>query len=84
MNKLVLPAVAVLCLVGASFCADRPVYTVTETDSEIRIDTPALQAAVRKKGYVSGVAAGSLVDKKTGFSDPGYGLDKFPGRCASS
>jgi len=75
MNKSVLPAIAVLCLVGASFCADRPAYTVTETDKEIRIDMPKLQAAVRKKGYVSGVAAGSLVDKKTGFSDPGYGLD---------
>ena len=75
MNKSVLPAVAVLCLVGASFCADRPAYTVTETDKEIRIDMPKLQAAVRKKGYVSGVAAGSLVDKKTGFGDPGYGLD---------
>ena len=75
MKKSGLPAIAVLCLVGASFCADRPAYTVTETDTEIRIDTPTLQAAIRKKRYVSGVAAASLIDKKTGFHDPGYGLD---------
>ena len=33
------------------------------------------QAAVRKKGYVSGVARQSFLDKKTGFRDPGFGLD---------
>ena len=31
--------------------------------------------AVRKRGYVSGVAKQSFLDKKTGFRDPGYGLD---------
>lgn len=50
-------------------------YEVTETDQEIKIVTPQLEAAVRKKGYVSGVAAQSLLDKKTGFRDPGFGLD---------
>jgi len=50
-------------------------YAVTETDEEIRIATPQLEAAVRKKGYVSGVAAQSLLDKKTGFRDAGFGLD---------
>jgi hypothetical protein len=50
-------------------------YTVTETDDEIRIETPQLEAAVRKKGYVSGVARQSFLDKKTGFRDPGFGLD---------
>ena len=50
-------------------------YTVTESDEEIRIETPQLEAAVRKKGYVSGVAAQSFLDKKTGFRDPGFGLD---------
>ncbi len=76
MNKSLLPMIiAVLCLLGASSCTNRPAYSITENDKEIRIDTPNLQAAVRKKGYVSGVAAGSLIDKKTGFGDPGYGLD---------
>ena len=50
-------------------------YTVTENDKQIRISTPQLDAAVAKHGYVSGVAAQSLLDKKTGFRDPGFGLD---------
>jgi len=50
-------------------------YLVREDDEAIYIETPLLQAAVRKKGYVSGVAAQSFVDKKTGFRDPGFGLD---------
>jgi len=65
-----------LCLwVGAGFCAAPPAYTVTETADAIRIDASKLQAFVRKKGYVSGVAGGSLLDKATGFRDPGFGLD---------
>jgi hypothetical protein len=50
-------------------------YTVAETGEEIRITTPQLEAAVRKKGYTSGVAAGSLLDKATGYRDAGFGLD---------
>lgn len=50
-------------------------YEVAETAETIRISTPQLEAAVRKKGYVSGVAAQSFLDKKTGFRDPGFGLD---------
>lgn len=47
---------------------------VTRTDEAIRIETKALSAQVRKTGYVSGVARGSLVDKKTGAKDIGFGL----------
>lgn len=43
-------------------------------DGMISIETDALHAKVQTKGYVSGVAAGSLVDKKTGARDLGYGL----------
>ena len=50
-------------------------YEVSETDELIKIVTPQLEAAVRKRGYVSGVAARSLLDKKTGFRDAGFGLD---------
>lgn len=50
-------------------------YTVTEADDEIRIATPELEAAIRKKGYVTGVKAQSFVDKKTGAKDLGFGLD---------
>jgi len=75
MSIPALSVLTVVCLVGVGFCADGPAYTVAETDKEVRIETPRLKAAVRKKGYVSGVAAGSMLDKKTGFRDPGYGLD---------
>jgi hypothetical protein len=49
--------------------------TVQATDQKISITTPQLEAAVNKKGYVTGIAAGSFLDKKTSFRDPGYGLD---------
>jgi hypothetical protein len=48
---------------------------VEETDARITISTPTLDAAVVKKGYVSGIAANSLLDKKTGARDLGFGLD---------
>jgi hypothetical protein len=50
-------------------------YKVIEKPDEICISTPQLEAAVRKRGYVSGVRGGSFTDKKTGFHDPGFGLD---------
>jgi len=50
-------------------------YRVTESEDQITIATPDLEAAVRKKGYVSGVAAQSFLDKKTGLRDAGFGLD---------
>lgn len=43
-------------------------------DSVILIETSALHARIRTEGYVSGVAAGSLVDKKTESNDLGFGL----------
>src|SRR5437868_2925498 len=52
----------------------KPAPRVTQTDEYVQIDTDALQARVRKKGYVSGVAAGTLLDKKTGARDLGFGL----------
>jgi len=54
--------------------AGPPAIRVQETDEYVQIDTDALQARVRKNGYVSGVAAGSLLDKKTGARDAGFGL----------
>src|SRR5437764_14549688 len=52
---------------------DKPIK-VQETDAYVQIDTDALQAKINKKGYVSGIAAGSLLDKKTGARDLGFGL----------
>lgn len=61
-----------LCISQALLAVD---YSVTETDDEIQIETPQLQASIRKKGYVTGVKAQSLVDKKSGARDLGFGLD---------
>jgi hypothetical protein len=47
---------------------------VTQADTYVQIDTDALQARIRKKGYVSGIAAGNFLDKKTGARDVGFGL----------
>jgi hypothetical protein len=64
--------VAVLLLIRPDSAAAQ--FEVTQSDTEIRIVTPELEAAVRKKGYV-GVAGGSFLDRKTGFRDAGFGLD---------
>src|SRR5438067_3622175 len=53
--------------------ADVPIK-VRETDDYVQVDTDALQARVNKKGYVSGIAAGSFLDRKTGARDLGFGL----------
>lgn len=65
---------AMLTVLSALVCqADNPIK-VTETDTYVQIDTDALQARINKKGYVSGIAAGSFLDKKTGAKDIGFGL----------
>lgn len=40
----------------------------------ISIETSALMAQIQTEGYVSGVSAGTLLDKKTGARDLGFGL----------
>lgn len=60
---------------AASALHAAPPYKVSQDEELIRIETPQLSAAIRKKNYVTGVAAQSFVDKQTGFRDPGYGLD---------
>ena len=56
-----------------------PAFRVTEDAERIRIAGPALEAAVRKTGYVSGVEGGSLLDMKTGFRDLGTGWTSSTG-----
>jgi hypothetical protein len=56
-------------------CAEQPAdLKVEQTDDYIQIETDALSARIRKKGYVSGIAAGTFVDKKTGAKEVGFGL----------
>jgi hypothetical protein len=47
---------------------------VQQTAESIQIDTAALQAVIRKTGYVSGIAKESFLDKKSGAREAGYGL----------
>lgn len=47
---------------------------VRELEDAIHIDNGAITATVRKHGYVSGVAGGTFVDRKTGARDLGFGL----------
>ncbi|MGE3809625.1 MAG: hypothetical protein AB7K24_33590 [Gemmataceae bacterium] len=63
----------VVCLVPATAARAEPIR-VTETDQVVQIETDALKAEIRKKGYVSGIAAGTFIDKKTGAKDLGFGL----------
>ena len=50
-------------------------YHVTDGETGVKIETPQLEAVIKKKGYVSGVCRQTFLDKKTGFRDPGFGLD---------
>src|SRR5438874_3269066 len=68
----------VFFLVMPLLCAAQPAdppFQVKDEAERIRIIGPALQASIRKKGYVSGVEAQSFLDKKTGLHDLGFGLD---------
>ena len=64
---------AFLMLVAASPAAP-PAIRVKTTDTAVQIDTDCLQVRIRTKGYVSGTEAGSLLDRKTGARDLGFGL----------
>ena len=52
---------------------------VTQNDDEIRIKTPQLHAAVRKRGYVSGVAGGSFVDRRPASTTRASGSTSWTG-----
>ncbi|MDA0336002.1 MAG: hypothetical protein O2782_12610 [bacterium] len=48
---------------------------ITESGSELHIDTDRFTAVIATEGYVSGVRAGSFVDRQSGARDLGHGLD---------
>ena len=70
-----LVAILFVCVASPSPRTFADGFEVVDADDQITILSPSLEAAVRKRGYVTGVAAGSFLDKKTGFRDPGFGLD---------
>lgn len=53
----------------------RDTIVVRRLPDRIEIDAPRYRAAVRTRGYVSGIAGGSFLDKATGARDLGFGLD---------
>ena len=63
-----------LCAFNALAAGQDKKIQVQQTDEFILIDTDLLQAKIRKQGYVSGIAQGSLLDRQTGAKDPGFGL----------
>ena len=70
--KLVLLLAAVL---AAAPDAPTPDSRSARTSDGSRSSVTSLEAAIAKKGYVTGVEAQSLLDRKTGFRDLGFGLD---------
>ena len=48
--------------------------TIRQLGSKLFIETTEFHAAIATEGYVSGVAQGSFRDKKSGSTDPGFGL----------
>lgn len=63
-----------LVVASAGLAAEPGKIVVKQTDDAVAIETDALSASIKKKGYVSGVAAGTLIDKKSGAHDLGFGL----------
>ena len=72
--KVIAAVFLVALLIDARFVVAEGIE-IHEDDDKITISTPQLDAVIRKRGYVSGVAGGTFVDKKTGFRDAGFGLD---------
>src|SRR6266581_2667476 len=66
--------VLTIAVTAHPLAAQEPAIKVQEFADHIQIDTDALQAKIRKTNYVSGIAAGSFLDKKTGSRDAGFGL----------
>src|SRR5438034_3706121 len=75
MLKLIVYFVAAVSIIHPTRSHGANEFQASEDDERIVISSPTLDAVVRKKGYVTGVAAGSFLDKKSGFRDAGYGLD---------
>ena len=73
---LILIALALPWIAFQAVAADQDDWAkIMEDEAGIYLETDTLTATFRKKGYVSGVFQKSFLDKRTGFRDPGHGLD---------
>jgi hypothetical protein len=61
-------------LLGLALPATAADIQVREVADGIEIETDRLTAKVNSRGYVSGIAAGTFRDKKTGAREAGFGL----------
>src|SRR5947209_12111125 len=48
--------------------------SIKQDGKQLIVETNRYHAAIQTEGYVSGVAAGSFIDRATGSRDPGFGL----------
>lgn len=67
-----LSSVLLMVLVGGPCVAAE--IAVTQAADHVQIETDKLSVKIVTKGYVSGTAAGGLLDKQTGARDLGFGL----------
>ncbi len=79
MKRVSLAVLVLLALWAPARAGD---VEVVEDETGITIKTPEIEAVIRKKSSpglttyaVTGVAATSFVDRKTGFREQGFGLD---------
>jgi hypothetical protein len=72
MTRRLLTVILVVALAHPISAAEPPV--VRTGDDFVEVETDALVARIKTKGYVSGTAAGGLLDKKTKARDLGFGL----------
>ena len=63
----------ILLSLGQSFALGSDIR-IQRADDHLLVETDALAVRINTKGYVSGTAAGGLLDKKTGARDAGFGL----------
>jgi hypothetical protein len=75
MHRVTFATTALLVAIHAVAPRSHADDRFSETGEAIKITLPDLEATIRKQGYVTGVAAQTFLDKKTGFRDAGYGLD---------
>jgi hypothetical protein len=74
---VIVTAVQSLSVFATSLAQEKAsrLFTIEETSERIILRGGAIEASIKKKGYVSGVEAGSFLDKETGARDLGFGLD---------
>jgi hypothetical protein len=74
MTRLLLAMLTIAVLAALPLAAEPNPIRVEGGDGFIRIKTDKLEARINSRGYVSGIAAGSFLDKQTGARDLGSGL----------